>query len=56
MNPSNHCTTSILEEEFKFQYVRGHIHVHIAAQNIILTFCQSITLPGSVNMKVSLNI
>ena len=38
MNPSSHCRTSIFEEEFKFQYVRGGIHFHIATQNTILTF------------------
>ena len=38
MNPSSHCRTSIFEEEFKFQYVRGEIHNHVATQNIISTF------------------
>ena len=38
MIPSSHCRTSIFEEEFKFQYVKGDIHIHIATQNIILTF------------------
>ena len=51
MNPNRLCRTSIFEEEFKFQYVIGDIKIHIATQNIILTF-----LPGSVNMKVSPNI
>ena len=51
MNPSSHCRTSIFLEEFKFQYVRGDIHIHIATQNIILIFCQSGTFPGSVNME-----
>ena len=36
MNPSSHCRTGIFEEEF--QYVRGDIDIHIATQNIILTF------------------
>ena len=37
--------------------MRGDIHIHIATQNIILTFfCQSGTFPGSVNMEVSPNI
>ena len=35
---SNHCRASILEEEFKFQYVRRDIHIHITTQNIILKF------------------
>ena len=38
MNPSNHCRAGILEKKFQFQYVRGDIHIHIATQNIILTF------------------
>ena len=38
MSPISHCTTSIFEEELKFQYVRGDIHIQIATQNIILTF------------------
>ena len=38
MNPSSNCRTSIFEEEFKFQYVRENVHIHIATQNIILTF------------------
>ena len=29
---------SILQDEFKFQYVRGDVHIHVATQNIILTF------------------
>ena len=37
MNPSSHCGTSLFEE-FKFQYVRGDSHIHIATQKIILTF------------------
>ena len=56
MNPNSHCRTSIFEEEFKFQYVRGDIHIHIATRNMLLTVCQSGTLPGNVNMKVSPNI
>ena len=56
MNTSNHCRTSIFEEEFKFQYVREGIYIHIAIQNINLTFFQSGTLPGNVNMKASPNI
>ena len=36
MNTSSHCRTDIFEEEF--QYVRGDINLHIATQNIILTF------------------
>ena len=55
MNPSNHCRTSIFEEKFKFQYARGEIHVHIATQNLFLTFLSSGTLPGYVNMEVSPN-
>ena len=38
MNPSSHCRTSIFEEEVKFQYIRGDIHIHIATQNVILAF------------------
>ena len=38
MNPSSHCRASIFEEEFKFQYVRGDIHIHIATRNMILIF------------------
>ena len=38
MNPSSHCRTSIFIEEFKFQYVREDVHIHIATQNIISTF------------------
>ena len=26
------------EDEFNFKYVRGHLNIHIATQNIILTF------------------
>ena len=55
MKPSSHCRTSIFEEEFKFQYVSGDIHVHITTQNIILTF-QSNTFPDKVNMEVFPNI
>ena len=29
---------SILQDEFKFQYVRGDVHIHVTTQNIILTF------------------
>ena len=36
MNPRSHCRASIFEEEFK--YVKGDIYIHIASQNIILTF------------------
>ena len=36
--PSSHCSTSIFEEEFKFQYTKRDGHIHIATQNIILTF------------------
>ena len=35
MNPSSHCSTGFFEEEFKFQHVRGDIHIHIATQNLI---------------------
>ena len=56
MNPSSHCSTSFFEEEFKFQYVRGDIHIHIATQNLIWHFCQSGTLCGNVNMEVFPNI
>ena len=30
MYASSHCRTSIFEKEFKFQYVRGDIRIHIA--------------------------
>ena len=36
MNPRRHCSASIFEEEFKFQYVRGDIHIRISTKNIIL--------------------
>ena len=36
MNSRSHCRASIFEEELK--YVKGDIHIHIASQNIILTF------------------
>ena len=29
MNASSHCRTSVFEKEFKFQYVRGDIRIHI---------------------------
>ena len=29
MNPSSHYRASIFEEEFKFQYVRRDVHIHI---------------------------
>ena len=38
MSLSSHCRTSIFEEEFLFQSVRGDICIHIITQNIILTF------------------
>ena len=38
MNPSSYCRTSIFEEELKLQNVRRDIRIHIATQNIILTF------------------
>ena len=38
MNQSTHCRTSSFVEEFKFQYRRWDIHIHIATQNMILTF------------------
>ena len=62
MNPSSHCRTSIFEEEFKFQYVRGEVHIHIATQNIILTFlskcrfawqCKYGSLPNIWNRNTS---
>ena len=56
MTSSSHCKTNIFEEEFKFQYVRRDIHIHVATQNIILNFCQSGTLLGNVNMEVLPNI
>ena len=56
MNPSSHCRMDIFEEESKFQYVRGDMHIHIATQNLIFTFCQSGTLPRNVNMEVSPDI
>ena len=34
MSPSNHCRTSIFEEEFRFQSVRGDICIHIITQNL----------------------
>ena len=55
MNPSSYCRAIIFEEEFKFQYIRRDIHVHIVTQTF-LHFCQSRTLPGSINMGVSPNI
>ena len=54
MDPSSHCRTSIFEEGFRLQYVRGDIHIRIATKSIILTFCQSGTLPGKVNMEAPL--
>ena len=55
MNPNSRCRTNSFEE-FKFQYVSGDIHIHIATQNTILTFSQSGTLLGNVNIEVSPNI
>ena len=55
MNPNSRCRTNSFEE-FKFQYVRGDIHIHIATKNTILTFSQSGTLLGNVNIEVSPNI
>ena len=37
MNPRSNCRTSILEEEFKFKYVRRDMYIHIATQNNIWT-------------------
>ena len=54
MNPSSHCGTNIFVEELKFQYVRGHIHIHIStchSKDHIDNFYQSGTLPGGVNME-----
>ena len=55
MIPSTHCKTSIFEEELKFQYVRGDIHIHIATQNIHFDIFVQVTL-GRVNMEVFPNI
>ena len=38
MNSSRHCRTSNFEEEFKLQYVRGDVHIHIFTQSMILAF------------------
>ena len=38
MIPISQCSTSIFKEEFKFQDLRGNIHIHVATQNVILTF------------------
>ena len=38
MKPSSLYRTSVFDKEFKFQYVRGDIHIRIATQDIILTF------------------
>ena len=38
MNQSSHGRTSIFVLEFNFQYVRGDVWIHIATQNITLTF------------------
>ena len=51
MNPSSHCRTSVFEEEFEFQYVRGDIHIHIATQK-----CRSGIFPGNISRQVSPNI
>ena len=57
MIPSSPCRTSIFEQDFKFKYVSGDIHTHVATQNIILTFLwQSGTLTGKINMEFSPNI
>ena len=56
MNPSSHCRASIFEEEFKFQYVRGDIHICIGTQNIILTLLLNVILPGNVNREFCPNI
>ena len=54
MIPSSYCRTSIFEEEFIFQYLRGDIYVQIATQNIVLKFLSK--WHGKVNMDVSPNI
>ena len=51
MNRNGHCRTRMFEEEFKFQYAMGDIHVQIAIENI-LTFCQSCTLSGNVGYGI----
>ena len=51
MNPSSHCRTSVFEEEFEFQYVRGDIHILIATQK-----CRSGIFPGNISRQVSPNI
>ena len=56
MNPTICCRRSAFEEDFKFQYVRRDIHIHIATQNIILTFLSKWHFACSVNMEVSPNI
>ena len=38
MIPISQCSASIFKEEFKFQYLRGDIHIHVATENVILTF------------------
>ena len=32
MNPSSHCRASIFVGKFKFQYISGDIHIHIATK------------------------
>ena len=48
MIPFSQCSTSIFKEEFKFQDLRGNVHIHVATQNV--------TLLGKVNVEVSPNI
>ena len=57
MNPNSHCKASIFEEEFRFQYIRGDIHIHSYCHtNIILTFLSEWNFACSVNMEVFPNI
>ena len=57
MNTSSHCRTRIFIEEFKFQYVSEDVHVHIAAQSIILTsFLSTWLFSWQIKYEISRNI
>ena len=56
MIPISQRSTSIFEEEFQFQFLRGDIHILVGTQNVILKFLSKATLFGKVNMEVSPNI
>ena len=56
MNPSSRCRTSIFEEEVKFKYIRETFIFILPHKTSFWHFCQSGTLPSSVNTKVSANI